>query len=257
LTLEQVSEKQARRSLTTRLFRRAAGARDERTRSRILDEVVLVNLGVAEALARRYQGRGIDEEDLQQVACEALVKAVRRFDPGQGTDFLSFAVPTIRGELQRHFRDVGWVVRPTRGVQEIQSRVMQADERLAQQLGRSATREEVAEALGISLELYDEAMSAFGCFQPSSLDQSVGDTSSVLGDLLVAETHDLEAADARVVLAPVLRRLDDQERRILYLRFCEDLTQEEIGRQLGVTQTRVSRILSGILTELREELARS
>ena len=113
---------------------------DPTGRAELLDEVVLVNLRVAHSLAHRYAGRGVDVEDLEQVACEGLVKAADRFDPGLGKDFLSFAVPTVRGELQRYFRDVGWVVRPTRRVQEARWAVARAEADLTQRLGRSRRR---------------------------------------------------------------------------------------------------------------------
>lgn len=216
--------------------------------------VVLINRGVAEAVARRYRQRGLPQDDLNQVAYEGLTKAVTRFDPSLRNDLLTFAVPTIRGELQRYFRDQGWTVRPPRRIQEVQSHANAVVRALEQDLGREPTGEEVAGELDIPVEEYDEAMAALGCFQPTSLDLPVGAESATLGDLLPDTDEDHDASDARLMLEPVVRRLSERDRRILYLRFFEDLTQAEIGDDLGVTQMQVSRLLARILGDMRHEL---
>lgn len=248
LTRQQRSER------TSELLAQACRA-DEDTRRVLLEEVVLINRGVAEAVASRYRSRGIAQDDLVQVAYEGLTKAVMRFDPELRNDLLTYAVPTIRGELQRYFRDHGWTVRPPRRVQELQWRVNHAIEDLSQELGREPTDEEVMARLDIGFGEYREAIEAFGCFQPTSLDLPVGQESpTTLGALIPDDDHDRDAADARVALAPVVRRLSERDRRILYLRFFEDRTQEEIGEDLGVTQMQVSRLLSRILKNLRDEV---
>jgi RNA polymerase sigma-B factor len=240
---------------TAELIAEAHATDDEERRRQLLDEVILINRGVAEAVASRYRGRGVPQEDLIQVAYEGLTKAVNRFDPSTRNDLLTYAVPTIRGEVMRHFRDHGWSVRPPRRVQELQWRVNQCIERLEHELGREPRDAEVVEGLGIDAEDYQEAVEAFGCFQPTSLDQPVRtEATSALGDLLPDTTEPHSAADARVTLAPVVRRLSERDRRILHLRFFEDLTQAEIGEDLGVTQMQVSRLLSRILSTLREDL---
>jgi RNA polymerase sigma-B factor len=240
---------------TAELIAEAHATDDEDRKRELLDEVILVNRGVAEAVASRYRGRGVPQEDLVQVAYEGLTKAVNRFDPSTRNDLLTYAVPTIRGEVMRHFRDHGWSVRPPRRVQELQWRVNQCIERLEHDLGREPRDAEVIEELGIEAEDYREAVEAFGCFQPTSLDQPVRtEATSALGDLLPDTTEPHSAADARVTLAPVVRRLSERDRRILHLRFFEDLTQAEIGEDLGVTQMQVSRLLSRILSTLREDL---
>ena len=221
----------------------------------LLDRVVVINRGVAEAVAGRYRNRGVSQDDLNQVAYEGLTKAVKRFDPELRNDLLTYAVPTIRGELQRYFRDQGWTVRPPRRAQELQWQVNQVVEALEHDLGREPTPAEVSAELGISVEEYRETMAAFGCFQPASLDQPASaDSTTSVGELIADQDGDGEAAEARVTLAPVVRRLPERDRRILYLRFFEDLTQEEIGNDLGVTQMQVSRLLSRILGNLRVEL---
>lgn len=240
---------------TAELIAEAHATDDEERKRELLDEVIIINRGVAEAVASRYRGRGVPQEDLAQVAYEGLTKAVTRFDPSTRNDLLTYAVPTIRGEVMRHFRDHGWSVRPPRRVQELQWRVNQCIERLEHELGREPRDAEVIEELGIDDEDYQEAVEAFGCFQPTSLDQPVrAEATSALGDLIPDGSEPQQAADARVTLAPVVRRLSERDRRILHLRFFEDLTQAEIGEDLGVTQMQVSRLLSRILGTLREEL---
>lgn len=217
----------------------------------------MLNIGVAHSLARRFARRGVDLQDLEQVACEALVKAVQRFDPSRDHDFLAFAVPTIRGELQRHFRDHGWMVRPTRRVQETQWRASRAEESLTTRLGRRPTPAEMVAELGITPEEYAEAQSANGCFRPTSLDQpQTGDGEGVgLVASLAADGRELSECEARVIIMPALRQLPERGRRVLYLRFFEGLTQAEIGSELGVGQAQVSRILSRALSELRTVVA--
>jgi RNA polymerase sigma-B factor len=239
---------------TARLLQAAHDCADSAEAEALRARVVLINRGVAEAVARRYRQRGLPQEDLDQVAYEGLTKAVARFDPTLRNDLLTFAVPTIRGELQRYFRDQGWTVRPPRRIQEVQNHAHAVVRELEQELGREPTNAEVAERLEISPEAYSEAMSALGCFQPASLDLPVGADSATLGDLLPGAEETQDASEARLVLAPVVRRLSERDRRILYLRFFEDLTQAEIGEDLGVTQMQVSRLLSRIMGEMRAEL---
>lgn len=241
---------------TAELFESAQAAHGPQRRE-LLNEVVCLNLRIAEALAQRFAHRGISSDDLVQVASIGLVKAAERFDPALGKDFLAFAVPTIRGELQRHFRDAGWVVRPTRRVQETRWKINRAVADLTQRLGHTPVAQEVMDELGLTHEEYAEASSANGCFLPTSLDQpaSVHDEGTSLGDLLADDGRDSSASEARLTLAPVVRELPQRDRRVLYLRYFEDLGQREIGEELGVTQTQVSRILDRILGQLRDELS--
>lgn len=240
---------------TAALLDAAHDATDPDEAEELRARAILINRGVAEAVARRYRHRGISQDDLNQVAYEGLTKAVARFDPTLRNDLLTFAVPTIRGELQRYFRDQGWTVRPPRRVQEVQGHAHSAIRDLEQSLGREPTGAEVAVELGISVAEYDEAMAALGCFRPTSLDLPVGSDTGTLGDLLPDDEGEVyDASDARVILAPVVRQLSERDRRILFLRFFEDLTQAEIGADLGVTQMQVSRLLGRILDDLRDHL---
>lgn len=219
-----------------------------------VDRLVQAHMSVARSMAARYRNRGIDLDDLEQVALLGLIKAAHRFDPDAGHAFLSFAVPTIRGELRRHFRDAGWMVRPPRRVQELQARIGRAQTALEAQLGRSPRPSEVAEHLGTDLEDVVEALTADGCFTPTSLDGPVGSGESPLGDMLGGTDPALKSVEARVVLEPVLGQLTARDRRILHLRFFEGRTQQEIAEDVGLTQAQVSRLLARIFADLRAML---
>ncbi|GAB6986515.1 sigma-70 family RNA polymerase sigma factor [Nocardioides pyridinolyticus] len=253
-TLTTTLTRTERAEQTAELLRQAYETTDEARRDELRSQVVLINRGVAESVAMRYRGRGVATEDLYQVAYEGLTKAVQRFDAEMRKDLLTFAVPTIRGELQRYFRDLGWTVRPPRRIQELQGRANQAFSRLSQELGREPTPDEVAAELDISPQDYRDSEAALGCFTPTSLDQPAGESTATVGDLIIEDDDSHEASEARVMLAPVVRDLSERDRRILYLRFFEDRTQSEIGEDLGVTQMQVSRLLSRILGDMREEL---
>ena len=227
-------------------------AREDHRPSR--DALIEEHIALARSMASRYRNRGIDLDDLEQVALLGLTKAAQRFDPGAGHDFLSYAVPTVRGELRRHFRDAGWSVRPPRRIQELQARIAGAQEELSAQLSRSPRPTEVAVHLGAPLDDVVEALAADGCFSPTSLDAPVGDGASTLGELVAGADRDVEQAEARIVLAPVVRRLSARDRRIVHLRFFEERTQQEIADAVGLTQAQVSRVLTRILTELRSAL---
>jgi RNA polymerase sigma-B factor len=254
--IEERSRSRAERGrLTEALLLEAQQETDAARRHQLLDEVVLVNRGVAQAVAARYRQRGVHQDDLEQTALEGLVKAVRKFDPSMGKDLLTYAVPTIRGEIQRYFRDQSWMVRPPRRVQELQWQVNQTIDRMSQELGRDPREDEVQLELGASTADYRDALAAFGCFQPPSLDQPVLDSGLSLGDAIADEdTSDTAAAEARTALAPAVRRLSERDRRILYLRFFEGRTQQEIGQDLGVTQMQVSRLLARIMRDLRDQI---
>jgi RNA polymerase sigma-B factor len=236
----------------------AASSTSSAQRTRLRNELAAVNLPVATAVAARFRGRGIEEEDLQQVAALALVRAATRYDPATGP-FLSYAVPTMTGEVRRHFRDHGWMVRPPRRIQELQARVNRASAQLNATLGRAPRPSELAQHLDAALDDVVEALGCHGCFNPASLDAPVGtgDTSDAgsLGDLLGDhDTSGIDAAEARTMLAPLVRALPERDRLILQRRFFDGLTQREIGEELGVTQMQVSRLLNRILTQIRHGL---
>ncbi|WP_343996152.1 sigma-70 family RNA polymerase sigma factor [Nocardioides dubius] len=239
---------------TAELFEQAAQVTEDE-RAALLEEIILLNRCVAESIAYRYNDRGIAADDLRQTAYEGLVKAVHRFDPAQQKDLLTFAVPTIRGEIRRYFRDHGWMVRPPRGVQELQQRIRTTTDQLSHDLGREPSPTEVAEALEISVDDYQDALATDGCFQPASLDQPIGEDGAPVGERIADEDTEQSAAEARVLLSSALRELTEREKKLVYLRFFEGQTQAEIGAQLGVTQMQVSRLLSAINRKLREQIA--
>lgn len=223
-------------------------------RRSLTDDLIEANLAMARSIARRYRNRGIDLDDLEQVALLGLTKAARRFDPDAGHDFMSYAVPTVRGEIRRHFRDAGWMVRPPRRIQDLQARIAGAQEELEARLGRSPRPSEIAVQLGEELADVVEALAADGCFTPTSLDMTAADGSSTLGELLGGEDADLASAEARIMLAPVVAHLSARDRRILQLRFYDVRTQQEIAEDVGLTQAQVSRVISRILAQLRAGL---
>ncbi len=242
----------SRRRRTRELLEDADGTPNDDT----LHEVVMLNLPVARRVAREYRDRGIEEEDLFQVAAEALVKAVRRFRPERGEELLGYAVPTIRGEIRHHFRDSGWQVRPPRRLQELQWAITRASERLQQKLGREPEPVEVCEVLEIDPTSYREARATFGLFRGSSLDEPVtdGEDRDVPRGATLAAEPETPDAELWIDLKQLISALDARDRQVLRLRFVDDLTQQEIGEQLGVTQVTVSRWLDRILGTLRSGL---
>lgn len=244
-----------RTRVSAELLLRAACEDDPLERKRLQDEVVVLHMGLARAIAARYRGRGIAEDDLTQAASMALLKAARNFDPDRGVEFLSYAVVTMKGEVKRQFRDFGWMVRPPRAVQELQADLSRAEGELTHRLGRSPTVSEVAEHLEVAEDDVVEALSADGCFTPTSLDAPVGrEGSGVLGELLADEDSAMNEAEARVMLTPAVRALPERDREILYLRFFRQQTQAQIAQEVGVTQMQISRILARVLAQLRGQL---
>ena len=251
--LDRSASRVVRRKETTRLLAEAAKA-TKATREDLLEQVIVLNIGVAHAIAHRYRNRSIPVEDLEQVACMALVRAAQKFDVSQDRDFLTYAVPTISGEIKRHFRDHGWTIRPPRRVQEIQSKVIHAYQH-GEESGARPSAARLADQLGLPESDVAEALQAEGCFTPVSLDvPAAEDGRAAIDRLADADESDSRAMEARLVLSPALRKLTPRDRRILHLRFVEDRTQQEIGDELGVTQMQASRLLKRILETLRAEL---
>ena len=215
------------------------------------EEMVIQYLPLARSLARRYAQRG-DLDDLNQVASLALLKAIDRFDPDRGLAFSSFAVPTILGELKRYFRDKGWMVRVPRDVQELNLRLNKITESLTSELGRSPTPAELADRTGTTVEQVLEARAANSAHRPESLDKPVTEDGEPLLDL-AGGSIDLgyERAETAAVVDGLLSRLGEREREILRLRFAEDLTQAEIGEQMGISQMHVSRLIRNSISTLQ------
>ena len=248
------TERDLRRRSTSALLAFAHGLPEDDHRRQVLTRVVDVNMPVAEAIAARYRRRGVAQEDLQQAAYVGLCKAVHRFDPEQADDLLTFAVPTIRGEVQRYFRDHTWVVRPPRRLQELTARARSVREELEQQHGHEPTLGELAEALDVDPATCGQVLVASEAMHALSLDKPVGEEGSASVADLLGEGDRLDLVEDYVVLRPLIASLGPREQQVLHLRFVQDKSQSEIGAELGVTQTQVSRLLRRILGDLRRAL---
>ncbi|WP_276320033.1 sigma-70 family RNA polymerase sigma factor, partial [Haloactinopolyspora alba] len=210
---------------------------------------------MAESVASRYRGRGVDRDDLVQVAYLGLINAAWRFDPDRGKDFASFACPTMSGEIKRHFRDHAWTVRPPRRVQEMHSRLSTAITDVAQRRGAWPSTQDLAEHLGVEAADVAEASASHECFTVSSLDYRRDDEDDApLGDAVGGDDAGYDRAEALVALGPACCQLGTRDRRIVYLRFFRGWTQQEIADELGVSQMQISRLLSRILRQLRQSI---
>ncbi len=232
------------------LFRRWQMHKDERAREALIQRFT----PVARSLARRYKHSSEPFEDLLQVAMLALLKALNRFDPDRGSTFVSFAVPTILGELRRYFRDAGWAIHVPRSLQERALETVRAQDRITQTRGRAPTLCELAAYLELSVEEVHEAFLAAQAYDPVSLEtpHTVDDgeaqpRSETIG--AIDDRYELIECDDAVCNA--LQKITPQQRRILYLRFVEELTQTEIAARVGVSQMQISRQLRSSLDRLR------
>jgi RNA polymerase sigma-B factor len=212
-------------------------------------------LPLARQLARRYQRGSEPLDDLIQVASLGLLKAIDRFEPERPTAFSSFAVPTILGELKRHFRDRGWSVRVPRDLQELAVRVERVGEELTRSLGRAPTPTEIGEHIGVTAEQVLEAREAAGAYRAVSLDRPRDDDEDGDGisESMGVEDPGFGLAEAAATVERLMDVLGDREREVLRLRFQEDLTQSEIGARVGVSQMHVSRLIRQAVERLREE----
>ncbi|MEV4535230.1 SigB/SigF/SigG family RNA polymerase sigma factor [Asanoa sp. NPDC049518] len=237
----------------------AALPADHPSRSSLRDRTIEAWLPLANHLAHRYSGRGEPTDDLLQTAAVGLIKAVDKFDPSRGVDFAGYAIPTIIGELKRHFRDRTWDIRVPRRLQELRLAISEANSTLLQSLGRSPTVADVAEHLKLSEEEVLEGLEGARAYNAVSLSTPTGDgeRGTELGDLLGSEDTSFELAELRVALGPALATLDEREQKILTLRFYGNLTQSQIADQIGVSQMHVSRLLTRALTKLRGTLTES
>jgi RNA polymerase sigma-B factor len=221
------------------------------TRSRALrNELVEERMPLARSLARRFANRSEPLDDLEQVATLGLLKAIEGFDPERGTAFSAFAIPTILGELRRHFRDRGWMVRVPRRLQDLRLRLDPVVSDLAQRLGRSPTTSEVAVAAEVPEEEVLEAMDAGNRYRPASLDATSDTLERSITRELASVDPGLDIVDDRTVLHDLINHLTPREQRVLYLRYYEQWTQSEIAAEIGVSQMQVSRVLSRCLETL-------
>jgi RNA polymerase sigma-B factor len=237
------------------LLRRYHHQGDVEARQRLIEQY----LPLVRSLARRYSYRGEQLEDLVQVGCIGLIKAIDRFDVDRGVELTTYATPNIIGEIKRHFRDKGWAVRVPRGLQELNVRLSKLMEELTIQLERSPTIAELAKAADVEEEEVLEALETGQAYATLSLSAPSGggedgddlDPLESLGEI----EKEYEVSEDRAVLAPGWKVLDERERRILELRFFEGLTQSQIAQQVGISQMHVSRLIRRSLEKIREEIA--
>jgi RNA polymerase sigma-B factor len=254
----EVEDAPQRRSdrATYTLLSTMAYSTDERERRGARQELIEFHLPLARYFARRFRNRGEPYEDLVQVATVGLIKSIDGFDFSRGVEFSSYAMPTIVGELKRHFRDKGWSVRVPRRLQELKIEIAGATTRLTQQLGRSPTVRDLSTALGITEEEVLESLEASNAYSALSIYAPVGadEQAPCVADMLGEVDADLEKVEDRESLRPLLADLPVREQRILAMRFFGNMTQTQIADEIGVSQMHVSRLLSRSLSVLRAQL---
>ncbi len=249
--VEQTTETAGRARRERELLRRVHVFGDQRARDQLAEEM----LPLARALAGRYTGRGEPLDDLVQVACVGIMKAIDGFDLSRDVRFSSYATPTVLGEIKRYFRDKTWAMRVPRGMQELQIEVAKARDKLTTELGRSPTVQELAEAVGQPFEEVLQTIQSQDARRTRSLDEPTGEDVT-LADSIGARDPDLARAEMRVLLDDAFDVLSSRDREVLRLRFSEDLTQTEISKRVGVSQMQVSRIIRQSLVRLRADIDR-
>ncbi|MFP5070070.1 SigB/SigF/SigG family RNA polymerase sigma factor [Pseudonocardia nantongensis] len=242
--------------LTPLLEEYAALDPDDPRREVLRDRLVTGFLPVAQHIARRFNHRGEPLDDLTQVATVGLINAIDRFDPGKGGEFFSFAVPTISGEVRRHFRDQSWSMRVPRRLKDMHVSINGAVSELSQVLGRAPKPSEIAHRLDLPVNEVLEGLEAAEAYRSSSLDEMLSseDGSATVGELVGDADAELDRVDYRESLRPLLSELAPRERTIVMLRFFGNQTQTQIADQVGISQMHVSRLLSQTLTRLRDRL---
>lgn len=248
------TEKQEKKATEEAEFLELRKTGDPKLRNKIITD----HLYIAEILAKKYLNRGIEYDDLFQVASIGLIYAVDRYDVSKGYAFSSFATPTIIGEIKRHFRDKGWVIRVPRRIQELSKKINLARNILSQELQRQPTVDDIAEYLNVSVEEVLEAMEASQVYSPQSLDKSfdlgADDREMSLADVLGQEDEGFEDIDFYDVVEKLTGHLNDLEKKIFYYRYYDKRTQISIAEELNVSQMTVSRIEKKIIQKFRDAL---
>jgi RNA polymerase sigma-B factor len=253
-SLSGPASREQERSVTESLLREASEESGDR-RSELVRDAIVNGAAMARSLALRYDGRGVDREELFQVAYVGLVKAAHGYRPGAETDFRSYAFPTIRGELKRHFRDNAWAVRPPRRIQELQAAINAAESELATQLHRWPTEQELANWIGVPVGEISAAQQARGCFHPDSLDAPIRTGSTApLGSLMADQEDTYELVNQIETLRPAVEHLCERDKLILRRRVIDHRSQAAIASEIGVSQMQVSRLLKRIMRILQNAL---
>ncbi|MBX3171233.1 MAG: SigB/SigF/SigG family RNA polymerase sigma factor [Candidatus Eremiobacteraeota bacterium] len=255
MTEEKSGESRWDRERARQLLATYATERDPK----IKDELVAQHLNLVRYLAGKFSNRGENLEDLVQVGCLGLIKAIERFDPERGTEFTTYATPTIVGEIKRHFRDKGWAIKVPRRLQEFNASVAKTTEELTSQLGRVPTPDEIAKKLEVNPEDVLEAQELGQSYNLLSIDSELDaddsrKTSSLL-DYLGRDDFQLEQVEDRLALHRAFSSLPSRERLLMYLRFFENRSQSEVAKVLNISQMHVSRLQARSLETMRQALS--
>ena len=225
---------------------------------KLRDRLIEHHIYIAEILAKKYVNKGIDYDDLFQVASLGLIYAIDRFDVSKGFEFSSYATPTIVGEIKRYFRDKSWVIKVPRRIQELSKKVNNARIELAQELQKAPSYSDIADYIGISTEEVIEVLEASQVYSPQSLDKTLDSSSDdkdvSFGDLLGVEDKNYESIEVMDFINKTMDKLKDMEKKILVYRYFDKMTQIAIAEELGVSQMTVSRIEKKVLKKFRQEL---
>ncbi|HHV38151.1 MAG TPA: SigB/SigF/SigG family RNA polymerase sigma factor [Tepidimicrobium sp.] len=242
---------------TKTLFKELKRTRDQKIREELIER----HMYIAEILAKKYTNKGIDYDDIYQVACMGLIYAVDRFDVDKGYEFSSFATPTIIGEIKKHFRDKGWTIRVPRRIQELSKKINNAKVILSQELKRSPTVEDIANYLNSTEEEILEAMEGSKVYTPQSLDLTYDsnndDKDLNLADLIGEEDAYFDKIENSDFLIRAMRKFNDMEKKILQDRYFDRRTQVSIAEELGISQMTVSRVEKRIIEKLQKEMAKT
>ncbi|MET3617768.1 RNA polymerase sigma-B factor [Peptoniphilus olsenii] len=238
------------------LFREYYEEKDQEIRDILIEE----HLYIAEILSKKYTNRGIDYDDIFQIASIGLIYAIERFDPTKGFEFSSFATPTIIGEIKKYFRDNGWTIRVPRRIQELSKKIANATTTLSQKYQKTPTIEDIAEFLGSTPEEIMEAMEASKVYTPQSLDvtyESGSENEFSLADLIGEDESYFDKIETNDFFKKAMKNLDDVEKKILLDRYFNKRTQVAIAKELNISQMTVSRIEKKVLGKMKKEISKS
>ena len=253
----KVAEKESKEERKERL-RKVFEEFDQTKDKKLRDQLITEHIYIAEILAKKYVNRGIEYDDLFQVASLGLIYAIDRYDVSKGFEFSSFATPTIVGEMKRYCRDKGWVIRVPRRIQELSKKVNIMRTTLSQELQRQPTIDDIANRLEISSEEVLEAMEASKVYTPQSLDKTfdsgMDDREMNLGDVIGIEDENFDLIEFQDVIDRLTVNLNDLEKKIFYYRYYDKRTQVAIADELDISQMTVSRIEKKIIQKFRDEL---
>ncbi|MPW26196.1 SigB/SigF/SigG family RNA polymerase sigma factor [Alkalibaculum sp. M08DMB] len=254
LSITQENKAAKRKKRIELLFKEYIDKKDTNLRNQIFEEYMYI----AEILSKKYVNKGVDFEDIYQVASLGLIYAIERFDPSKGYEFSSFATPTILGEIKKYFRDKEWIIKVPRRIQDSYRKINQAKEALQHKLMRVPNVDDIAKYLDLSTEEVIEAMEGSYAYAPSSLDvkitNSSDDSDISLFEILGIEDNHIKEVEDKDFLRTIFTNLSEYDKKIIVDRFYNNKSQNEIATDLGVSQMTVSRLEKKILSRLREKI---